>query len=102
VALPVAVVNPRQVRDAGPRHRPAGQDRRARCGGPRALRRGRSPHAAPPPRRGNPGVLGAAGPAASTRGDADRRTPAARDGSAGSAAFTSSALARGCPSAWLP
>jgi transposase len=47
--LPVVVINPRQVRDAGPRHRPAGQDRRARCGGPRALRRGRAPHAASPP-----------------------------------------------------
>jgi transposase len=36
--LPVAVINPRQARDAGPRHRSVGQDRCARCGGPGPLR----------------------------------------------------------------
>jgi len=81
--LPVVVLHPRQVRDARPRHRATGHDRRPRCGGPRALRRSRSAHATPAPRRGDPGGLGAAGPAASARGHADRRTPAARDRHAG-------------------
>jgi transposase len=41
--LPVAVVHPRQVRDAGQGDRPAGQDRCLGRGGAGALRRGDPP-----------------------------------------------------------
>jgi transposase len=46
--LPVAVVNPRQVRDARPRHGAAGEDRSVGCASPGALRPGGAPDAAPP------------------------------------------------------
>ena len=46
--LPLAVVNPRQVRDASPGSGPAGQDRCARCSGPGPLCPSHPPHASPP------------------------------------------------------
>ena len=69
--VPVAIVNPRQVRREG--HRQARQDRPDRRGGARPLRRGGEAGAAPPGRRARPGSLRSAAQEAPDPRRNDRR-----------------------------
>ena len=71
--LPVAVVNPRQGRDARPGHRPVGQDRRLGCRRAGALRRGDPPGPAARARCREPGARRVGGATSPARGPADRR-----------------------------
>jgi hypothetical protein len=57
--LPVAVVNPRQVRDAGQGDGTPGQDGSAGCPGAGPFRRGRASHPAPVARRRSTSIGGA-------------------------------------------
>ena len=77
-ALPVVVVNPRQVRDFARATGPAGQDRRPRRGRPGALRGGRAATAASAARRRAPGAQGAAGPQTTAGDDVGGRAQPSR------------------------
>ena len=71
--LPVVVINPRQIRDYGPFHRQACQDRRSGRRGHRALRIGRQAPHTPSTRRSRPASQESGRPQAATHRDAGCR-----------------------------